>query len=147
MKLKIYLPLLLLLVLIAGACVKSNVGPTTPLVIPSGTFTGKFSYFHRKTDNIPYDTLTSNIILTMTGTAGTYAVTGDTTTLHAGSFGSFQINSNYLSFADKTFPLTGIPKKIHLSGVYLYQFDGTNLVMVSGSSDTLGYTYQLTKTN
>ena len=79
-----------------------------------------------------------------------FAVTGDTTTLHAGSHGGFIVNNSFTSidFIDLTYPKTGMPTKTHLNGVYNYAYDGTNLLMTAyGALDTLSLIYTLKKTS
>lgn len=136
--------LLLLLTALGFGCKQLNYDPPPPL--PDGTFSGKFGYLHRHTDNLPFDTLEANVTLKLTSTDGTFKVTGDTSTVHSGSFGTYAINSSILIFSDKTMPPVGTPAKKHLSGTYLYAYDGSNLKMLAYSSDTLRYEYDLTKT-
>ena len=139
-KLHYFLPLLLA----AGmGCVKSNY--VTPLSPPSGTFTGTFSYQHRSNDKSPIDSLKANVTLALQGSNSSYIVTGDTSTVHAGSFGTYSLNSSYIQFVDKTYPATGNPAKKHLNGVYLYAYDGTTLNLLTTFADTVVMQYQLTK--
>jgi hypothetical protein len=140
--------LLFLLPLLAftTACMKSN-KTTPPVVTPSGAFVGQFRLLHKKAGHVSYDTLKANITVTMQTPDNTYAVTGDTSTLHAGSNGSFSLNASYISFVDKTYPTTGIPTKTHLSGSYLYYYDGSILQMLAFSSDTLSLQYDLKRSN
>ncbi len=126
-----------------GCIPKSNTPPSN--TIPQGTFTGQFKLTHTSSKTGLKDSLTANIQLQIEPATG-YTVTGDTATVHAGSFGSYGVNqSNYtMLFVDKTFPPTGTPKKIHLAGVYDYIFNGTNLQLVAyGALDTLTYYYNL----
>ncbi len=122
-------------------------GPTAPIV-PSGTFTGTFRYLHRHTNKVPFDTLQANItIKLLTNTDPfTYTVTGDTATVHAGSYGSFSLTSPYMVFTDKTYPTSGTPTKQHLNGAYLYYYDGSVFQMLAYNADTLGVQYDLKKT-
>ncbi len=127
----------------------SGCGPkTTPAPsIPEGTFSGKFKYLHEHAQTGALDSATAKIQLQIGQT--TYAVTGDTSTVHAGSFGTYEVNSygTAMAFFDKTYPTTGTPKKFHLSGVYSYSYDGKNLQIVSfGAFDTVSYSYSLVKT-
>jgi hypothetical protein len=148
MKLKLIYILLLFVVLDTGCKKIAYTGPSAPTA-PSGTFTGTFRYLHRHTDLVPFDTLQANItikILTNT-TPFSYTVTGDTATVHAGSFGSFTITSPYIVFTDKTFPTSGTPTKQHLNGAYLYYYDGSVFQMLAYNADTLGVQYDLKKTS
>ena len=138
------LPVLLSFVI---GCSPSHSNPT-PANIPEGTFAGQFIslHLHEKTGVI--DTAKANIQLQMEESTG-FKVTGDTSTLHAGSFGTYIFNSynTAIDFMDKTSPVTGTPTKIHLNGIYAFFFDGTTLQMQTASAfDTLSYIYILKKT-
>ena len=136
--------LFLFLVILAAGCKKgSSTAPPPP--IPSGTFSGQFKLYQRHTDKVPYDSLITNITVNFKTPDYTYAVTGDTTTLHAGSYGSFGVASPYMIFTDKTYSRTTPYTKSHLSGSYLYNYDGTNLLLYASSSDTLILGYSLKK--
>jgi hypothetical protein len=149
-KLLYLLPLLLAL---GTGCLKSSMDNTLPPPpAPSGTFKGQFRYIHRKTDKVPFDTLKANITLNMLTTNNTYTVTGDTATVHAGSYGTFSRMAPYLIFTDITNPATGTPLKKHLNGAYIYYYDGTTFQMQAYSSDpygsdTLRVQYDLKKVN
>jgi hypothetical protein len=143
---------ILYLFIIAGVCLygcnpKNDILPNTPVPV-SGTYTGQFKLYHvnPKTSAVHVDS--TNLNLTMETATG-YKVTGDTTTLHAGSYGSYQVNqfASQILFADKTFPPSGTPAKVHLSGAYAYQYDGNTLELVTyGPQDTLQYFYKFTRT-
>ncbi|HZX57945.1 MAG TPA: hypothetical protein VFE54_04445 [Mucilaginibacter sp.] len=147
MKFKLLYVLLLLIIVDTGCKKIAYTGPAAP-VAPSGTFTGTFRYLHRHTDLVPFDTLQANITLKMLTNTNpfSYTVTGDTATVHAGSFGSFSLTSPYMVFTDKTFPTSGTPTKQHLNGAYLYYYDGNVFQMLAYSADTLGVQYDLKKT-
>jgi len=126
-----------------GTQTSSNPTPN----VPSGTFSGTFTlyYLHDKTGVI--DTSTTTLTLSMQKTG--FAVTGDTSKVHAGSYGAYIVNSNYtgIDFVDKTFPASGTPAKVHLNGVYQYTFNGTIFQLNAASAyDTLTYSYNLTRT-
>jgi hypothetical protein len=115
---------------------------------PEGTFNGTFTfyYLHEKT-GVTDTTVLPNIQLQLEQSTG-YKLSGDTSTVLAASYGSYVVNIPYtaISFADKTYPASGTPTKIHLAGLYSYSWDGTNLVMTSYSAfDTLAYHYVLKK--
>lgn len=137
--------LLAVLALFASGCIKS-IPDTPPPPLPTGTFTGTFKILHRHTDKVPYDSLSTNLTLTLNSAANTFAVTGDTSTVHAGSFGTFSVYSTFIAFADKTYPVSGVSQKMHLQGTYLYNFDGINLAIQATSSDTLAVGYFFKKT-
>jgi hypothetical protein len=127
-------------------------GPGTnnpaPVNIPEGTFAGQFIYLHLHEKTGVIDTLKANIQLKMESTTG-FQVTGDTSTLQAGSYGTYIFNSTNtaVDFMDKTYPATGTSTKIHLNGIYAFAFDGTTLQMQTSSAyDTLSYIYVLKKT-
>ena|ERR1700748_489177 len=132
--------LLPLIALFAAAC--SN--KTAPVPIPSGTFSGVFTRLHVHAGVT--DTVRANITLTMQLATG-YAVTGDTTTVHAGSHGSYVINpNNILQFTDNTLPpvVITVPVKVHLAGTYQYEYDGTNFAIFN-IQDTVAFEYALKK--
>jgi hypothetical protein len=131
--------------LLASGCIK-NEPDLPPPPLPSGTFTGTFKMLHRHTDKVPYDSLSTNLTLTLQSATNTFAVTGDTTAVHAGSFGTFAIYSQFIAFADKTYSATVVSPKMHLDGTYIYNFDGINLTVEATSSDTLAVGYFLKKT-
>jgi hypothetical protein len=133
----------ILAVLIVG-CATNSVKPPPAL---SGSFSGQFRLLHRHTDAVPFDTLTANITLTLNSSPTTFAVTGDTSTVIAGSIGTYELatNGNYILFVDSTLPKTGISSKAHLNGEYVYSWDGTTLQMLAYSLDTLSVQYELKK--
>ena len=137
--------LLPLLVLFMAGCMKST-PDIPPQPLPSGTFTGTFKMLHRHTDKVPYDSVKTNLTLTLQPAVNAFAVTGDTSTVHAGSFGSFSFLSQYIEFSDKTYSATSTSSKMHLNGTYFFNYDGTNLVIEATSSDTLTVGYFLKKT-
>jgi len=141
-KILYFIPLILIS---ATGCfnTKTDIPPVTP---PSGTFTGQFRYLHRHSSNVAFDTVKANLTVTMNSTANTFAVTGDTSTAHAGSKGSFSFGSPYMLFTDNTYPKTGTPAKTHLNGLYLYYYDGTVFQLLAYSADTLSLQYDLKKT-
>ncbi|WP_428330604.1 hypothetical protein [Mucilaginibacter sp.] len=148
MKLK-FTYLMLLVIVFATACTKSKTAADLNPTSPSGTYAGQFRLIHIHKDNTK-DTLKANILLTMSLTTG-FKVTGDTATVHAGSYGSYIIGlsgSNTITFVDKTYPTTGTPTKTHLNGQYNYYYDGTVLQMQAfGPLDTLALQYDLKRSN
>jgi len=144
---KNYLYSLILLIAICGSgCLGKPKNDVIPQTVPSGTFKGEFRLLHRKAGAAKFDTTKANITLTMTTTPSyIYSLTGDTATVHAGSHGSFLINSQYMIFTDETFPKTGTPTKTHLNGGYLYYYDGSVFQMLAYSVDTLSLQYDLKK--
>lgn len=141
-KLLYFLPLLSLF---AAGCIKSVSSTATPPPVLNGTYTGEFRYLHRHNGSAFYDTIKSSIIVTMVNSSATYTVTGDTSTLHAGSYGTYGYNATYINFADKTYPTSGTPAKFHLNGAYLYYYDGTTFQMLATPTDTSSYEYDLKK--
>jgi len=135
-----------LLALTSGCFGSKN---STPIPSPDGTFSGQFRLIQKHSKTGISDTATANIQLVLDLTTG-YKVTGDTSTLHAGSYGDYGVNSIYntITFVDKTYPKTGIPTKTHLNGQYQYYYDGSTFQMVAfGALDTLILQYNLKKTN
>lgn len=144
MKGKLFLLTLLLYTFCTGCFKTSNQAP--PINVPSGTFSGQFRLLHKPQNQSSFDTLKTNIILTLKSSDYTYSVTGDTSTLHAGSHGVWGISGSNIIFTDATYPKTGIPPKTHLNGYYLYYYGDTVLRMEATSSDTLALQYDLKKT-
>ena len=138
------LPLFVFSLLFATSCVKTNT--TQPQQPPSGVFPGQFLFVHRKLTVLPYDTLKANLVVTMQTTPSyTFKVTGDTSQ-HAGSYGTFMLNSGLIYFNDVTYPTNGsVPAKIHLSGTYQYSYNGVDFQLLSTNSDTSAYEYILRK--
>ena len=131
------------LITLATSCAKA---PQQNIVLPEGKFAGVFRRIHLNPATNKLDTATANIALSLSSATG-YAVTGDTTTLHAGSNGSYVADGTYLQFIDKTLPAnsTKTPTKVHLAGVYKYLYGGSTLEM-GISNDTLSYYYNLKTT-
>jgi hypothetical protein len=144
MKLRL-LCLLPLLATLATGCLggkKDNVDP-----IPDGNFTGEFRLIHIHSNHTA-DTVKANINLSLSYNAGTYKVTGDTATVHAGSYGSVSedLTNKVILFTDKTYSNTAPVTKTHLTGLYQYAYDGSAFQMVAyGPLDTLALQYDLKK--
>jgi hypothetical protein len=136
--------LLLGVTVMASSCI--NHPSDTPVPIPIGTFSGQFTSFHLKSSG-HIDTLKANITLTTTNNS-LFKVTGDTSAVHAGSHGGFQLNTAYIQFQDSTVNYTVnalFLQKAHLNGLYQYAYDGSNL-QIGASNDTLKYIYNLKRT-
>jgi hypothetical protein len=132
----------------ATSCLKSSSSYTGPSAPGTGTYTGTFRSLHRKDYNSPFDTLKATIVLNLNSTSGAFAVTGDTTTLHAGSHGTYLTNSGLIQFSDLTATTSNKSTKVHLNGVYQYATDGQSLqISASTTYDTLRYQYTLARTN
>ncbi len=134
-----------LLILLGLGCIKEPAN-SIPATGPSGTFAGQFRLLHRSTDKVPFDTTKSNLTITLNSGTNSFAVSGDTTTVHAGSHGTYTISSPYINFTDQTYPKAGTPAKTHLSGLYQYYYDGTVFQLLSYSVDTLSLQYDLKRT-
>lgn len=143
---------ILYLFIMAGVCLygctaKNDVLPNTPIPV-SGTYSGQFKLYHVNPTTNAVRIDSANLSLVMETATG-YKVAGDTSTLHAGSFGSYGVNSftSEIIFVDKTFPTSGTPTKVHLSGNYAYEYDGSTLKLAAyGPLDTLQYIYKFTRT-
>ncbi|MBS7564616.1 hypothetical protein KHS38_09375 [Mucilaginibacter sp. Bleaf8] len=131
---------------LAAGCSKTEDIP--PPVQPQGAFSGTFLKLRNPrvvNSKQVWDTTKINLNLTLTG--NNFAVTGDTTK-HAGSKGPFAYDGAYMQFQDATVPantkdITKLPK-IHLAGIFRYQYDGTRL-QVLAQTDTLVHFYDLKK--
>ena len=134
-----------IVVLTCGCFGSKNTAPAPS--IPGGTFSGQFRLVHTSSKTGLQDTLSANIQLSMDLSTG-YKVTGDTATVHAGSYGAYNVGASYITFQDKTFPKTGTPAKTHLNGSYLYSYDGVAFKMMANSlQDTISLQYDLKKVN
>ena len=140
------LPLVAIFVMSCGAKKSSNPTPT----LPDGNYSGQFRLIHIHTDNTT-DTTKANITVYISPVStGTYTVTGDTSTLHAGSKGSYEFYSNgTVQFVDKTYSASAPTTKTHLNGLYAYAFDGNIFRMVAygGTANSLVLQYDLAKTS
>ena len=148
MKLKL-LYLLPILAALASACGgKSN----APIPIPDGTYSGQFRllHIHPENRNIIDTTAKANVVVYISPvSSSTYKVTGDTSTVHAGSYGSFTADGDnkVITFIDKTYSGSAPVTKTHLNGIYAYSYDGTSFKMEAyGALDTLRLQYDLKKT-
>lgn len=140
--------LLPFVIMALAGCSKAS-SDSTPVPVPSGTFSGTFKILRQDKNNVnlPYDTVTKiPFVMTLNTTTG-FQVVSDTSTIHAGSHGDYAVNGTYAYFDDKTYPKTGTPAKIHLSGYYPYGYDGTNFQFYASFADTLVYLYTLKKTS
>ena len=125
---------------LAAGCQKQL--PVTPDL--QGTFTGQFTRI-RLNKNGKLDTAVANLQLNMQASAG-YTITGDTSTIHAGSKGNYQFSASLVAFLDNTYSATAKSTKIHLAGTYSYSFNGVNFI-IAGGTDSLGLLYNLKKVN
>ncbi len=134
----------LLLIFLAG-CSKNPEIPGNKQK-PVGTFTGQFLYIHVPANSAKLDTSIANVQLVMNSN-NTYAITGDTSVLHAGSHGNYTYDTDAeIQFYDATYPTTGTPTKTHLSGIYTFAYDGLFLNLTGNSPlDTVTYRYNLKK--
>lgn len=143
MKYKIF-GLLGLFAILGAGCTKVK-SPPKPSAL-EGTYTGRFLFIHLPANATKPDTLKAIVQLNLTANQG-FSVTGDTSTVHAGSRGFYQLTSGVsMQFFDQTFPQSGTPVKKHLSGIYQYTFDGVYLDLTgSDPLDTVNYKYFLQK--
>lgn len=121
---------------------------TAPTPTPDGTYSGEFRRLHIHTDHVTIDTVKANIVVYMSQSS-TYTVTGDTSTVHAGSKGYFTADGNNkaITFVDQTYSSSAPVTKTHLTGTYAYSYDGTSFKMEAyGAQDTLRLQYDLKKT-
>lgn len=143
-----YLLLALIAVAFISGCLGGGAKNNPTPVIPDGSYTGEFRILHvHAANNI--DTNKTNIVVNIAPvSSSTYTVTGDTSTLHAGSKGTYTFYPGYSTvvFVDKTYSSTAPVTKSHLTGSYTYYFDGTKFQMTAHSAlDTLVLQYDLVK--
>ena len=141
MKLK-HLFFLPFLIMLAAGCSKPKKNDLT-FTVPTGTFSGTFKQLRFNAANNDYDSVLTNISVSMDLKDG-YHVTADST-IHANSYGNFSVNPYYIAFDDFTFSGTELPTIPHLLGTYGYDYDGSKLHMQQTYSDTLGFFYDLVK--
>jgi hypothetical protein len=139
------LPVLLVTVLIASGCLSNKKAEPGP--VPAGIFKGQFTRLHASPGSTTIDTLKAAVVLTLNA-GGTFTVTGDTAVVHAGSKGKADFNTTdyIVSFDDDTYPKTGKPAKVHLSGLYQYLYQGNVFQMIS-NRDTISLRYDLKRVN
>jgi hypothetical protein len=143
MKSKLFYFLPLIIAFASGCLSNKN---TTPVPLPSGTFTGQFRRIHISQKTGVRDTQLASLQLVL-NTATGFKVTGDTATVHAGSYGGYAIAQGYIQFNDLTYPASGTPTKTHLEGTYLYYYDGSVFQMLyTTTPDTVSLQYDLKKT-
>jgi len=136
--------IVLLVTICVAGCSKKTPVENIPLVTPTGTFGGFFRLVHTTVATGKNDTVKANLTLVLDA-QGNFTVTGDTSSVHAGSFGKFSLGySDDLSFTDKT-NLAAIPKKSHLNGDYKYKLEGAVLGLDKNVGDSLSYQYYFTK--
>src|ERR1700753_198044 len=140
MKTKLLLATIILFMGLTGCNSKNDTLPSTP-VPSSGTFSGQFKLYHVNptTKTVRIDSANLNLVME---TATGFKVTGDTSTIHAGSYGSYVVSSGAFEilFDDKTLPSGTTTGKIHLSGIYAYHYDGSTLQLAAyGPQDTLQF--------
>jgi hypothetical protein len=145
MKIKLTYLMPFLAILLVTACTKSDYNAPT-VTLPTGTFIGQFMRIRRNPTTTKLDTVKANLNLSLSQTTG-FQITGDTSTLHAGSKGSYAANAYYMQFIDQTYVATQPFTKYHLSGVYNYTYDGSNLKVFISYADTLSLQYAFKKSN
>lgn len=140
--------LLFLLLLVYGCSGNKSNNPNPTALAPVGTFNGHFEVIHHRSVSI--DSASANITLEMQAATG-YKITGDTATVHEGSYGGFIVYqaNNTIYFQDHdTYLAAGAAAKVHLNGLYSYSYDGTTLQIGYHSYlDTLVLKYNLKKVN
>lgn len=128
-----------------SGCIKQN--NTIPAAtLPTGSFSGVFMKIRLEPGTVKYDTTSANLQLALSQASG-FAVTGDTSTLHAGSYGAYAANAFYMQFVDKTYNPFVPSVKYHLEGIYNYTYNGSSLLIYVNYADTLSLQYHFTKTN
>src|SRR5271165_5692497 len=95
--------LLPLLIVFASGCLGDKNNAPSPNNAPEGVYSGKFKFTHIHGQTGVVDSVTVNIQLQMEAATG-FKVTGDTSTVHAGRYGSYIVSLPYsnVDFIDKT---------------------------------------------
>ncbi|MBE9664542.1 hypothetical protein [Mucilaginibacter myungsuensis] len=127
--------------MLAAGCVKKPDENAAQLIIPYGNFKGQFMRVHYSRTTKKYDTVRCNLELSLDAYLKKFKVTGDTTTVHAGSYGTYTIDEFYIGFNDFTMA-TADGKKAHLTSGYRYGYDG-DILKIQAVQDTLGFYYNL----
>lgn len=150
-RLRYFIPVLIGAAVTSG-CLKGNDYPVSPT--PDGTFTGEFRLISKKANKTTIDTAKTIIRLTLTQANATFAISGDTTVVHAASKGKYGINGSLIGFDDNTLSAANaantapiINGKAHLNGIYQFAYNGSALQMRTIVGDTIAYEYDLKKTN
>lgn len=128
------------------SCSKDTPVQTIPVVTPTGTYGGHFQLVHTTIKTGVNDTIGCNLTMVLDA-QGNFTITGDTSTVHAGSLGKFSLGyHDDLIFEDKT-NLNATPKKVHLNGDYRYAQQGAVFGLDKNVGDSLSYQYYFTKSS
>jgi hypothetical protein len=135
-----------LLLLMAAGCSKNAVTTVdnSSSAVPNGNFLGPFTLIHKNSSTGKSDTSSALITVAFNISTASYSVAGDTSKIQAPSYGTYTADGTIITFADATVTKrtsANAPKK-HLTGGFLYTYDGTKL-HIYGSSDTLSFNYNL----
>lgn len=145
---KFFILLTFVFIVFVSSCVSNKA--SSPAPVPEGSFSGIFRAVHTSRLTAKRDTISANLLLAISLAKG-FQVTGDTSTVHAGSYGDFSTNvssgAGYIQFVDLTYSSAHPGTKRHLNGVYKYQYDGTTFQLLYNSADTLSLQYNFKKIN
>ena len=135
-----------LLLLMATGCSKNAVTTVdnSSSTVPSGNFLGPFTLIHKSSSTGKSDTSSAVVTVSFNISTASYSVGGDTSKIQAPSYGTYTADGTIITFTDATVTKktsANAPKK-HLTGGFLYTYDGTKL-HIYGSSDTLSFNYNL----
>ena len=130
----------------AAGCSKNAVTTVdnSSSAVPNGNFLGPFTLIHKNSSTGKSDTSSALITVAFNISTASYSVAGDTSKIQAPSYGTYTADGTIITFADATVTKrtsANAPKK-HLTGGFLYTYDGTKL-HIYGSSDTLSFNYNL----
>ncbi|PTQ95051.1 hypothetical protein C8P68_106266 [Mucilaginibacter yixingensis] len=140
--------LLPFLIMLVSSCMKSaNVDPT-PLPNLTGNWSGYFYKLRINAAKTGMDTANKVALsLSLNSTTG-YTISGDTATVHGGSFGGYQYDYSTFLFGDKSYNVSLPQTKVHLDGYYDYLYTAAqNRLQISYefANDTLVYYYDFRK--
>ena len=115
----------LILMMLGAAC--SPKSDNTPVPTPQGTFKGRFRLLVKNSSTGAIDSSVKDTALILKlSSPYRFAVTGDTSKVHAGSKGTFGYDGYNMQFIDSTYK-AGPQAKRHLVGIYQYYYNGAIL--------------------
>lgn len=134
--------------MLAAGCMKNSDVQPTPLPNLTGSWSGYFYKLRINAAKTGMDTANKVALNLSLNTVTGYTITGDTATVHGGSFGGFQYDNAVFLFGDKSYAASAPQTKVHLDGYYDYLYTAAqNRLQMSYefANDTLVYYYDFRK--